>query len=69
MARHPRNQQQPTLIDDPATGYRHRYCRKCGKPLTRTESRLNGFGPTCDPNRHPRPAREHDVDQDQIPGT
>ncbi|WP_392838625.1 DUF6011 domain-containing protein [Streptomyces sp. LN500] len=68
MDRNPRNQQQ-LLIDDPATGYRHRYCRKCGKELTRLSSRLNGWGPDCDPNRRPRAAAVHEVEQDALPGT
>ena len=67
MARNPRNQQQ-LLIDDPATGYRHRYCRKCGRPLTLLDSRLNGYGERCNPNRLPRPAASQEVKQDQIPG-
>ena len=61
--------QQPSLVDDPVTGYRHRYCRRCGRELVRLESRLNGYGPDCDPNRHPAPAPEHHVDQDTLPGT
>ncbi|WP_406425664.1 DUF6011 domain-containing protein [Streptomyces sp. NBC_00842] len=68
MARDDRNQQQ-LLIDDPNTGYRHRYCRKCGRQLTAQESRLNGFGPDCDPTRRPRAAAVHQVEQDAIPGT
>ncbi|WP_331764817.1 DUF6011 domain-containing protein [Streptomyces sp. NBC_01238] len=68
MDRDDRNQQQ-ILIDDQATGYRHRYCRKCGRPLTAQESRLNGWGPACDPNRHPRAAAEYQVEQEPIPGT
>ncbi|MFF1916203.1 DUF6011 domain-containing protein [Streptomyces sp. NPDC058239] len=67
MDRDDRNQQQLNL-DDQATGYRHRYCRKCGRPLTLLASRLKGWGPDCDPNRLPRPAAEHHVDQDQLPG-
>ncbi|MEV6165792.1 DUF6011 domain-containing protein [Streptomyces sp. NPDC052052] len=63
-----RDAHQPTLVDTP-TGYRHRYCRRCGRPLTRPESRMNGYGETCDPNRHPQPAPEHHVDQDPLPGT
>ncbi|WP_097865833.1 DUF6011 domain-containing protein [Streptomyces sp. rh34] len=68
MARTHRNQ-QPTLINDPATGYRHRYCRRCGRPLTALSSRLNGWGPDCDPARRPQAAAPHEVDQDTIPGT
>lgn len=68
MARTDRNP-QPTLIDDPNTGYRHRYCRRCGRPLTALSSRLNGWGPDCDPNRRPPGAAPHEVEQDTIPGT
>ncbi|MEV6146335.1 DUF6011 domain-containing protein [Streptomyces sp. NPDC051992] len=67
MDRPPRNQQQ-ILIDDQATGYRHRYCRRCGRPLTLLASRLNGYGERCDPNRLPRAAAVHEVEQDQLPG-
>ncbi|MFJ6238919.1 DUF6011 domain-containing protein [Streptomyces griseus] len=66
---HDNRNPQPTLIDDPATGYRHRYCRRCGRPLTVLSSRLNGYGPACDPNRHPGAAAPHEVEQDAIPGT
>ncbi|MFD7855248.1 DUF6011 domain-containing protein [Streptomyces microflavus] len=52
MARTDRNQ-QPTLIEDPNTGYRHRYCRRCGRELTAPTSRLTGYGPGCDPARRP----------------
>ncbi|WP_406163898.1 DUF6011 domain-containing protein (plasmid) [Streptomyces sp. NBC_01005] len=68
MDRPPRNQQQ-LLIDDQATGYRHRYCRKCGRPLVAQDSRLAGFGPDCDPNRLPRAAAVHQVEQEPLPGT
>lgn len=64
--RHP---DQPTLIDNPTTGYRHRYCRRCGAELTSPRSRLNGYGPLCDPQRRPGDADTHVVDQDTIPGT
>ncbi|MFF7631501.1 DUF6011 domain-containing protein [Streptomyces cyaneofuscatus] len=67
MARTDRNQ-QPTLIDDPNTGYRHRYCRRCGRELTAPSSRLTGYGPDCDPARRPPAAAPHHVDQDQLPG-
>ncbi|MEU7279908.1 DUF6011 domain-containing protein [Streptomyces sp. NPDC045431] len=60
---------QPTLVDDPATGYRHRYCRRCGRELTTPASRLNGYGAACDPNRRPPAPPEHTVDQDPLPGT
>ncbi|TXS68915.1 DUF6011 domain-containing protein [Streptomyces sp. sk2.1] len=59
---------QPTLVDTPA-GYRHRYCRKCGRPLTNLDSRLTGYGPECDPTRRPGHAPEHHVDQEPLPGT
>ncbi|MEU6925480.1 DUF6011 domain-containing protein [Streptomyces sp. NPDC046631] len=67
MDRPPRNQQQ-LLIDDQATGYRHRYCRKCGRPLKAQGPRLRGYGDHCDPTRHPTPAPARDIDQDQLPG-
>ncbi|MDK0525032.1 DUF6011 domain-containing protein [Streptomyces sp. ML-6] len=63
-----RDAHQPTLVDTP-TGYRHRYCRRCGRELTRTQSRLIGYGPDCDPERRPGPAPEHHIDQDHLPGT
>jgi hypothetical protein len=68
MAQRPTHQ-QPSLVDDPVTGYRHRYCRRCGRELTRLESRLTGYGPDCDPHRRPPAAPEHHVDQDTLPGT
>ncbi|MGW1409460.1 DUF6011 domain-containing protein [Streptomyces sp. NPDC002403] len=68
MDRDDRNQQQ-ALIGAPEAGYRHRYCRKCGRSLTNLDSRLTGYGPECDPNRRPRPAAEHQVEQDTLPGT
>ncbi|MGS2592103.1 DUF6011 domain-containing protein [Streptomyces hebeiensis] len=46
-----------------------RYCRKCGRPLTRPESRSTGYGPHCDPENRPGPATQHHVDQDTLPGT
>lgn len=67
MARRPAT--QPTLVDDPISGYRHRYCRRCGRELTSPESRLAGYGPDCDPNRRPTTAPEHHVDQEPLPGT
>ncbi|MFG3039583.1 DUF6011 domain-containing protein [Streptomyces sp. NPDC048330] len=47
-------------------------CRLCGRPLTGSESRRTGLGPTCDAKLHP-PApdirtRRHEVDQDTLPG-
>jgi hypothetical protein len=65
----PRPPPQPTLVDDAETGYRHRYCRRCGRELTDPDSRLTGYGPNCDPARRPQAAREHTVDQDPLPGT
>jgi hypothetical protein len=67
MARRPA--QQSLLVDDPITGYRHRYCRRCGRELTLLGSRLVGYGPQCDPNRRPPAAPEHEVEQDTLPGT
>ncbi|WP_329125979.1 DUF6011 domain-containing protein [Streptomyces sp. NBC_01353] len=66
MARRPVN--QPALVDDPVTGYRHRYCRRCGRELTSPQSRLVGYGAACDPNRMPRATPEHEVEQDTLPG-
>ncbi|GGT14921.1 hypothetical protein GCM10014713_04590 [Streptomyces purpureus] len=57
------------MVDDPVTGYRHRYCRRCGRELTDPDSRLTGYGPNCDPARRPRAAAEHQVEQDPLPGT
>ncbi|MFD7615740.1 DUF6011 domain-containing protein [Streptomyces sp. NPDC059802] len=68
MDRDDRNQQQ-LLIDDQAAGYRHRYCRKCGRPLTAQESRLRGYGGHCDPTKYPAAAPARDIDQDTLPGT
>jgi hypothetical protein len=68
MDRNSRNQQQ-LPIDDQAPGYRHRYCRKCGRPLTRDSSRFRGYGEHCDPNRLPQAAAVRQVEQDVIPGT
>lgn len=64
-----RRVQQPALVDDTTTGYRHRYCRRCGRELTDPGSRLAGYGAACDPARRPGPAPEHQVDQDPLPGT
>ncbi|WP_405194671.1 DUF6011 domain-containing protein [Streptomyces anulatus] len=48
-------------------------CRLCGRPLTGTESRRAGLGPSCDAKLHPAPpdirTRRHEVDQDPLPGT
>ncbi|MFD9721033.1 DUF6011 domain-containing protein [Streptomyces sp. NPDC059076] len=66
MARRPPN--QLTLVDDPDTGFRHRYCRRCYRELTTPESRLTGYGPRCDPARRPGAIRPHDIDQDTLPG-
>ncbi|MFJ2746146.1 DUF6011 domain-containing protein [Streptomyces sp. NPDC087440] len=63
-----RRPDQPTLIDDPQTGARHRYCRRCGAELKSPESRMNGYGPDCDPHRRPPAADTHQVDQDTLPG-
>ncbi|MFJ1900426.1 DUF6011 domain-containing protein [Streptomyces sp. NPDC088115] len=61
--------QQQALTGPPDGGYRHRYCRRCGKPLTAPESRRRGYGEHCDPTRQPQPAPARDIDQDAIPGT
>ncbi|MFH9266813.1 MULTISPECIES: DUF6011 domain-containing protein [unclassified Streptomyces] len=48
-------------------------CRLCGRPLTGTDSRRAGLGPSCDAKLHPAPpdirTRRHEVDQDPLPGT
>ncbi|MFJ9640877.1 DUF6011 domain-containing protein [Streptomyces sp. NPDC101178] len=48
-------------------------CRLCGRPLTGTDSRRTGLGPSCDAKLHPAPpdirTRRHEVDQDTLPGT
>ncbi|WP_240799844.1 DUF6011 domain-containing protein [Streptomyces sp. A1277] len=61
--------QQQALTGPPEPTYRHRYCRRCGKPLTAEQSRRRGWGPDCDPTRHPAPAPARDIDQDALPGT
>ncbi|WP_424860566.1 DUF6011 domain-containing protein [Streptomyces sp. MMS24-I29] len=47
-------------------------CRLCGRPLTGTESRRTGLGPSCDAKLHPAPpdirTRRHEVEQDPLPG-
>jgi len=61
---------QPQLdLDETTTGHRHRYCRRCGRPLTALGSRLRGYGDHCDPTRQPVAAPARDIDQDAIPGT
>ncbi|MFD4016953.1 DUF6011 domain-containing protein [Streptomyces sindenensis] len=48
-------------------------CRLCGRPLTGTDSRRAGLGPSCDAKLHPAPpdirTRRHVVEQDPLPGT
>ncbi|MEU5218607.1 DUF6011 domain-containing protein [Streptomyces sp. NPDC020807] len=48
------------------------WCRLCGRPLTGSDSRRTGLGPTCDAKLHPAGpdirTRRHDVDQDTLPG-
>ncbi|WP_318198490.1 DUF6011 domain-containing protein [Streptomyces sp. MCL20-2] len=48
-------------------------CRLCGRPLTGTDSRRAGLGPSCDAKLHPAPpdirTRRHEVVQDPLPGT
>ncbi|MFG3405587.1 DUF6011 domain-containing protein [Streptomyces sp. NPDC048142] len=48
-------------------------CRLCGRPLTGTDSRRAGLGPSCDAKLHPAPpdirTRRHEVEQDPLPGT
>jgi hypothetical protein len=68
MDRDDRNQQQ-ALVGTPEAKYRYRYCRRCGRELDAPESRFIGYGPDCDPNRRPRAAAVHEVEQDTLPGT
>ncbi|MFI8965845.1 DUF6011 domain-containing protein [Streptomyces sp. NPDC053493] len=48
------------------------WCRLCGRPLTGTESRRTGLGPSCDAKLHPSGptirTRRHEVVQDPLPG-
>ena len=61
---------QPQLdLDETTTGYRHRYCRRCGRPLTAETSRFRGFGDHCGPTRQPAAAPARHIDQDPLPGT
>ncbi|MFF8838054.1 DUF6011 domain-containing protein [Streptomyces sp. NPDC015130] len=59
---------------DSATGEEPRRvcCRLCGRPLTGTDSRRTGLGPTCDAKLHPPGpdirSRRHEVVQDTLPG-
>ncbi|MFJ2279196.1 DUF6011 domain-containing protein [Streptomyces sp. NPDC087866] len=62
-----RPQQQP-LTGPPDLGYRHRYCRRCGRPLTAEASRRRGYGPDCDPVHQPQPEPARNIDQDELPG-
>ncbi|MYR75147.1 MULTISPECIES: DUF6011 domain-containing protein [unclassified Streptomyces] len=61
--------QQQLHLDTQAPAHRYRYCRRCGRPLTAPGSRFRGFGPDCDPTRHPTAAATRDIDQDALPGT
>lgn len=61
--------QQQLHLDTTTPAYRHRYCRRCGRPLTAEASRLRGWGPDCDPDQHPAPAPTRNIDQDTLPGT
>ncbi|WP_299537086.1 DUF6011 domain-containing protein [uncultured Streptomyces sp.] len=57
--------------DDPA-GRRLVRCRLCGRPLTGTDSRRAGLGPSCDAKLHPAPpevrTRRREADQEPLPG-
>ncbi|MFG3499544.1 DUF6011 domain-containing protein [Streptomyces sp. NPDC047928] len=67
---------QPLPGSDPAPprerGARPVWCRLCGRPLTGTESRRSGLGPSCDAKLHPPGpdirTRRHDVAQEPLPG-
>lgn len=61
--------QQQALTGAPDAAYRHRYCRRCGRPLTAETSRWRGYGPDCDPTHQPRPEPARDIAQDTLPGT
>lgn len=60
---------QQLHLDTGAPAHRHRYCRRCGRPLSDPNSRSRGFGPDCDPTRQPVASPTRNIDQDQIPGT
>ncbi|MEU2761153.1 MULTISPECIES: DUF6011 domain-containing protein [unclassified Streptomyces] len=64
---------EPAADEGPPTGRRLVRCRLCGRPLTGTDSRRAGLGPSCDAKLHPAPpdirTRRHEVDQDPLPGT
>lgn len=62
--------EEQEALTGPVSGSRRRvWCRGvgCHHQLYTAESRLRGYGPTCDPDYRIRlPA--HDIDQDPIPG-
>ncbi|WP_106978367.1 DUF6011 domain-containing protein [Streptomyces capuensis] len=60
---------QTPLLGLPEQGRRPAYCLRCRRELTDAESRLRRYGAECDPDNHPDRARQHDVDQDPLPGT
>lgn len=64
----------PVSVPEPdaATGRRLVRCRMCGRPLTGTQSRRTGLGPSCDAKLHPAApdirARRREADQETLPG-
>ncbi|MFD7966836.1 DUF6011 domain-containing protein [Streptomyces zaomyceticus] len=57
---------------EPASRPRRITCRLCGRPLTGSDSRRTGLGPTCDAKLHPPGpeirTRRHEMEQDTLPG-
>ncbi|MEV4941011.1 DUF6011 domain-containing protein [Streptomyces zaomyceticus] len=57
---------------EPAPRPRRIPCRLCGRPLTGSDSRRTGLGPTCDAKLHPPGpeirTRRHEMEQDTLPG-
>ncbi|MER6844876.1 DUF6011 domain-containing protein [Streptomyces platensis] len=60
--------QQSALPDTLVGGRDPIYCTICRRELHDPVSRARRMGPECDPLNQPR-TRDHDVDQDTIPGT
>lgn len=61
---------QDPIAGVPAGAPARRWCRgwRCGRELSDPVSRMRGYGPECDPERRTGAGREHDVDQDPLPG-
>ncbi|MDX3232913.1 DUF6011 domain-containing protein [Streptomyces sp. ME19-01-6] len=60
---------QAPLLGLPEQGRPPVYCRRCRRELVDAESRRRRYGAECDPDNRTPPAREHDVEQDPLPGT